>query len=128
MPVPSSSRPPAPVVAPIEHAGIRYEQDKHDDRAGDQAGGYLAAIDSKTGSRLGRLKVYEVQDQRVAGLPTFARYFRSMILTPDGAALDIEDETGAVYRVDLARRTSTFISGPPDISPPERLVPPKPQP
>ena len=46
---PSASRPSAPVVPAIEHQGVRYAQDSHDDRAGDQPGGYLVAIDAKSG-------------------------------------------------------------------------------
>ena len=37
---PSASRPSAPMVPAIEHEGVRYAQDGHDDRAGDQPGGY----------------------------------------------------------------------------------------
>jgi hypothetical protein len=124
---PTASRPSAPEVPPIEHQGVRYEQDRHDDRAGDQAGGYLAATDIKSGKRLWRIKVYQVGDQRPAGVPVQARYFRSMQLAPGGAALIIENEAGGVYHVDLASQSSKQVGGPPEtaISPPAK---PKPQP
>lgn len=125
MTVPSASRPSAPLVADIEHQGMRYAQDKHDDRAGDQPGGYLVAIDAKTGDRKWRLKVYEVPDGRTLGRPTMARYFRSMRLSADGSALEIENESGGVYRVDLAARTSTQVGGPPATAPARPAAPPK---
>ena len=109
---PTTSRPSAPEVAPVEHQGVRYVQDTHDDRVGDQPGGYLAALDAKTGQRLWRIKVYTVPDGRSTGKPTLARYFKSMRLASDGAALEIENEAGGGYRVDLASRASTQVSGP----------------
>ena len=122
---PSISRPSAPQVADIVHQGVRYVQDATDSRNGDQPGGYLAAIDVASGQRLWRLKVYEVADGRAAGHPTMARHFRSMQLLPGGQALEIVNEAGGVYRVDLARRGATQVGGPPAsaAAPPQR--PPK---
>ncbi len=125
---PSASRPSAPDIEPIEHQGIRYEQDNHGDQSGDQPGGYLVAVDAKTGQRLWRLKVYEVPDPRAIGRPTLARYFRAMRLAPDGATLEIENEAGGVYRVDLTIRTVAQISGPPTNAARPASVPSKPQP
>jgi hypothetical protein len=110
---PSSSRPPSPVVAPVEHDGVRYVQDSFDERQGDQPGGYLAAVDAKTGARLWRLQVYPVPDYRSAGLPAMVRNFRAMRLAADGRALEIENESGALYRVELATRAVSQLSGPP---------------
>lgn len=106
------SRPAPPHVEPIDHEGVRYEQDRHDGGDGDQPGGYLAAIDIQSGKRLWRIKVYTVADQPL-GVPVFARYFRAMKLSADQAALDIESEGGAVYRVDLGTCVSTWVSGSP---------------
>lgn len=122
---PSASRPSAAVVADIEHLGVRYIQDSHDDRAGDQPGGYLAAIDIKSGQRLWRLKVYEVPDLRAAGRPTMARYFKSMRLSVDGSALEIENEAGGIYCVDLQSKTVTQVGGPPATAPARPAAPPK---
>lgn len=113
---PTASRPSAPEVAPVEHLGVRYLQDTHDDRVGDQPGGHLAMIEAKTGQRLWRIKVYPVADGRSTGKPTQARYFKSMRLASDGAALEIANEAGGVYRVDLANRLATQVSGPADSS------------
>ena len=115
---PTSSRPPPPKVAPVEYDGVRYEQDGFGSRAsGDQPGGYLAAIDARSGARLWRLKVYEIADQSAAGVETFARHFRSMRLVPGRAELEVESETGSRYLVDLAKRTSTLLASPPPASP-----------
>jgi hypothetical protein len=122
---PSASRPPAPEVSPVEHNGVRYEQDAHDDRQGDQPGGYLAAIDIGSGKRLWRIKVYEIADSRAAGVEPISRYFRSMRLVDDGHALEIENESGGRYRVDLATHTVAQIGGPPEQAP---AVAPKPKP
>ncbi|PTT91567.1 hypothetical protein DBR42_03585 [Pelomonas sp. HMWF004] len=125
---PSISRPSSPPIAPIDHDGVRYEQGTHDDRNGDQPGGYLTATDIKTGQRLWRLKVYTVAVPKVPGAPAFARYFRTMKLSADSSALEIEDEVGAVYRVDLATRVSTQLSGPPETASPKPAAKPKPKP
>lgn len=122
---PSISRPSAPQVADIEHEGVRYVQDVHDSRNGDQAGGYLAAIDIASGQRLWRLKVYEVPGAQVAGQPTLPRYFRSMQLLPGAQALEIVNEAGGIYRVELATRMSTQVGGPPVSAPVEPKLPPK---
>lgn len=109
---PSTSRPPAPEVKPVVHDGVRYEQDKTDERQGDQPGGYLAAFDAQSGARLWRLRVYSL-GAGAPGAPTGgARYFRSMQLAAGGAALEIEDEAGVRYSVDLAKRTVSQIGGP----------------
>lgn len=128
MTTPSASRPSAPVVAPVEHQGVRYAQDSHDDRAGDQPGGYLVALDAKTGHRHWRLKVYDVPDARAQGRPALPRYFRALRLGADQSSLEIENEAGGVYRVDLGARTSTQISGPPASAPVRPAAAPKPLP
>ena len=124
---PSISRPSAPEVPPVVHAGVRYEQDKTDERQGDQAGGYLVALDAKTGARQWRLKVYDVPDHRAAGVSSGGLYFRSMRLAPGGTGLEIVNEAGAIFVVDLASRSATQVGGPPPAAPP-KPVPTKPTP
>jgi len=127
-PSPSDSRPPAPQVTPVEHDGIRYIEDAHDDRQGDQPGGYLAAIDIKSGTRLWRLKVYEIASNPANGIAPVAIYFRAMRLGAGGDFLEIEDETGRVFRVSLGSRVVTQIAGPAASSPPKSPAKPKPMP
>jgi hypothetical protein len=109
---PRSSRPAPPKVEPIMHNGVRYEQDMQSaSHGGTQPGGYLVAVDATTGERLWMLKVYEVPVQADAPFQP-GRYFRSMRLSAAGDQLEIESEAGGKYVVDLARRSSTWISGP----------------
>lgn len=126
--VPSSSRPASPVVPPVELNGVRYVQDSFDERQGDQPGGYLAAFDAKTGARLWRLHVYPVPDHRAAGLPPMPRNFRALRVAADGQALEVENETGALYRVELATRAVSQLSGPPETANTEPPAKPKPKP
>ena len=110
---PGSSRPPPPRVDPVEYQGIRYEQDMEAARhGGDQPGGYLVAIDPASGARVWMLKVYTVPEPTRAGLPRMGRYFKRMALLPGSEELEIENEVGGVYRVDLASRKSRWVSGP----------------
>jgi hypothetical protein len=77
-------------VAPVEIDGIRYEQDTESYRhGGDQPGGYLVAIDPKTGNRLWMLKVYPVEDHRAAGVTGGGLYFSSMARVPGEKTLEI---------------------------------------
>lgn len=111
---PSTSRPPPPKVAPVEYKGVRYEEDMDSFRhGGDQPGGYLKATDIKTGERLWMLKVYTVEDQSAAGVGTMGIYFRTITQGPGPDQLEIENEGGARYVVDLVKRTSTEVSRPP---------------
>lgn len=108
---PQSSRPAPPVIKPIEHKGVRYEQDMQSyDHGGDQPGGYLAAIDMKTGERLWMLTIYEVQDHSASGVDTIGLYFKSMKLAPERDELEIENESGTRFIVDLTKKTSTQVS------------------
>ena len=110
--VPHSSRPPPPPVAPVLHRGVRYEQDLQSWRhGGTQPGGYLVALDA-AGTRLWMLKVYDVALHEREGVTTPGRYFTRMTLVPGRDELEIENEAGACYRVDLERRSATWISGP----------------
>jgi hypothetical protein len=101
----SDSRIPAPTVAAISQAGVRYEQVKNGLLAGyDQMGGYLLAWDEVSGEQLWTLKVYD--NQRHAGKEGDVQdvFFKSMTLLPDGKLL-IENERGGRFAVDPAMRT-----------------------
>ncbi len=124
---PSASRPAPPVVAPVELDGVRYLEDMIDERDGDQAGGYLAAIKIGSGEKLWRLKVYDVPDYRAEGISGNSRHFSELQPDDGGAALIVTNEAGGRYRVDLAARTVAQIGGPPEQAPPV-TAPPKPKP
>lgn len=110
---PGASRPAPPVVEPVLIDGVRYQQDTEAlSHGGDQRGGYLVAVDSASGARLWMLKVYLVPSAPTPALPSFGRHFRRMTVLPGGKTLEIENEVGGVYRVDLGARTSQWVSGP----------------
>jgi len=69
-----------------------------------------------------------VPDHCAAGVAMGGIYFRSMRLAENGAVLEIENEVGGVYRVDLDSRQVTKVAGPPDEAPPVQPLPPKPLP
>jgi len=110
---PSSSRPAPPAVAPVSHRGVRYQQDGESLRhGGTQASGYLVAVDPVTGARLWMLKVYEVADPGPDAPMKLERWFRSLQVVPGEDALEVENEVGSRYRVDLVSRTAIWLSGP----------------
>jgi len=127
---PTLSRPAPPDIQPVEHKGIRYIQDRTDSSLDDQNGGYLAAIDANTEEQLWRLEVYEVPDYSADGVDNIGRYFRSMVLIPERDQIEIENESGGRYVVDLVARTSTQVGGPPPgpETPPPAKPKPKPKP
>jgi hypothetical protein len=126
--VPQASRPAPPRVPPVEHKGVRYQQDMESARyGGGGLGGYLVAIDAKTGARLWMLKVYDVVDHSAAGVSSPGRYFRSMTLVARRDELAIEDEIGGRYAVDLMNRTVRILSEPKAAPTPPRKERPIPQ-
>jgi hypothetical protein len=93
---PGASRPAPPRVDPIEHEGVRYQQDMDAQyHGGDQPGGYLVAVDPASGARLWMVKVYHIAAPTRPGLPAMGRYFRRMSLLPDGKHVEVENEVGA---------------------------------
>jgi hypothetical protein len=51
-----------------------------------------------------------------------------MRLASGGGALEIENEAGGKYLVDIVRRTSTQVGGPPATGVAKPAAPPKPKP
>ena len=110
---PTASRPAPPRVLPIEHQGVRRMQDMQAFRhGGNQRGGYLVAVDAKSGERLWMLKVHPVTDHNAAGVETPGIYFRSMKMVSGSEQLEIENEVGGQYLVDLQKRKPNWVSGP----------------
>lgn len=127
---PDSSRPPPPVVVPLEHEGIRYAPDDHPPAApGDAPGGYLAAFDAKTGAKLWSALVYETHEDPTAPFHP-ERHFKALTLLPDAAGIDVEDEYGVHYAFDFTSRTArrTTPVAPPRVMPNMRPLPVPPKP
>ncbi|MFG6486863.1 hypothetical protein ACG04R_09280 [Roseateles sp. BYS78W] len=110
---PQASRAASADVAPVEINGVRYQQDMSSySHGGDQPGGYLCAIDIATGQRLWTLKVYDVQDHAPSGVDTIGLYFKTMQQVPGRDELEIENESGSRFLIDVVKRTSTPLSKP----------------
>jgi hypothetical protein len=93
-------------VEPVRFGGIRYEAMPWGKARGlGQNGGYVAAIDEKTGEELWLLKVYDViydgdmeQDKQDV-------FLTSLAIDRAGRRLTVENEAGDCFAVDLASRT-----------------------
>lgn len=106
---PAKKRGPPPAPAPVSASGVRYEAIVWGRRRGlEQNGGYVAAIDRKTGRELWVARIYDAtprdpdmeddkQDLFIARLE----------LVEHGRALRVTDERGGRYRLDIATRTVT---------------------
>jgi hypothetical protein len=101
----SSSRIPAPTVAPVTIGKVRYEQVRNGLLAGfDQMGGYLVAYDAESGKQLWTLKVYD--NKRLSDKEGDVQdvFFKSMTVRPDGTLL-IENERDGCFVVDPVARS-----------------------
>jgi hypothetical protein len=117
-----SSQPSPPEVPPIEHAGVRYEQDRERQRRADaQRGGWVVAFDARTGARLWEAQVYAnpYDGRSPAGSP--ARWFSSMRLAPGGDRIEIEDTIGARFELELKTGRVTQTFNPDDAKPAPRV-------
>lgn len=108
---PSPCRPPSPNVPAIDHAATRYQQASH--THGEEPGSFLVATDLATGAQLWRVRIYGYPDVRKHGVEAIGRFFASMRLLPDEKTIEIVDETGGIYHVDLETRSVSDIDGPP---------------
>ena len=105
------SRPPPPSVAPVLIDGVRFVQLTNPGPVGlAPGGGWLVAADAKTAEPLWSLRVYG--NAADAGDETDVQqvFFRSMKRVRGERALEIENERGKSFRVDLATRTATPLN------------------
>ncbi len=98
---------PAP-VAPVVVDGVRYEALQWGKARGlDQNGGYIAAVDERTGKELWILKVYDVVYDGDKEDDKQDLFITSISRTHALGGLIVEDERGRRYLVDLATRRVT---------------------
>jgi hypothetical protein len=99
-----------PAPSPVARAGVRYQAVPWGKARGlDQNGGYLAAVDEKTGAEQWILKVYHITyDGDMEGDKQDV-FITKLALEPDGHSLRVENERGEAYRVDLETRR---VAGP----------------
>jgi hypothetical protein len=105
----SSSRPPAPRIAPVIIGAVRYEPTTQERRApSDKGPGILGAYDAATGQRLWTLKVYVDEIDPNWESDVQEDHFATMTATPEGKLL-IVTETQRRFEVDPATRTARAL-------------------
>jgi hypothetical protein len=105
LPVTAKKRAAPVPVLPVSSKGIRYEAVHWGKSRGlSQNGGYIAAIDIASGRELWVLKVYDVIYDGNLEEDREDIFITNLLLTTDGSALEVVNERGASYRVDLVGR------------------------
>lgn len=100
-----ASRPPPPKVAPVVVEGVQYAQVTNTARAGlAPGGGWLAASDAKTGKPLWTLRIYDNPINPADEADVQLVFFTSMKRVRGQRVLEIENENGERYTVDLDTR------------------------
>jgi hypothetical protein len=106
IPVIQQSRSAPARLPPVEIDGVRYEQVMNGLRIGMPARcGYLSATNVKSGERLWVIRVYEVTYDEQLERDVQDVYFTRMHAMP-GGKLEIENEAGDKFVVDLAGRSA----------------------
>ncbi len=100
-PTVSPSRGRAPIVSPIIHDAVRYEQVSNVNAEGLPPGGYVSATQVASGKRLWIRQVYETRLSAHLEADVQWTFFKTMTLDETQGLLVIEDEHGRTYRVDL---------------------------
>ena len=104
--LPSRKRVPPPVVPPVTVGDIRFEAIHWGRERGlGQNGGYLAALDKRTGAELWTLKVYDVEYDPSLEEDVQDIFIRSLSRTLLGGKLKVTDERGRRYRLDPATKS-----------------------
>lgn len=92
-------------VDPVRFGGTRYEAMPWGKARGlGQNGGYVAAIDEKTGDELWLLKVYDVAYDGDMEADKQDVFVTSLEIDRAGRRLTVENEAGDRFAVDLASR------------------------
>ena len=100
-----ASRPPPPKVPPVLVEGVQYAQVTNTARAGlAPGGGWLAASEAKTGKPLWTLRVYDNPINPADEADVQLVFFTSMKRVRGQRVLEIENESGERYTVDLDTR------------------------
>jgi hypothetical protein len=99
-------RGPPPKAPSVTAGGVRYEAVHFGLRRGlDQNGGYISAIDQKTGRELWVLRVYATRQDPNMEQDKQDIFISALKLADGGRTLLVTDERGTRYRVNLMDRT-----------------------
>lgn len=94
-----------PVVAPVSRDGVRYEAVVWGRTRGlPQNGGYIAAIDEKSGAERWLVKVYDPPLDDGKERDKRDVFITSLAFGPDPRYLIVTNERNAVFRVDVLTR------------------------
>src|SRR5271167_2072072 len=94
-----------PKVEPVTMGNVRYEVIHWGRKRGlGQNGGYIAAVNAKSGAELWILKVYDIQYEDKLETDVQDIFIQTMKKSKTKNALDITDEKGRKYKVDVATR------------------------
>lgn len=102
---PAAKRVVPAAVTPVTIGKVRYEA-VHATRVRGlpQAGGYVAAIDRRTGAELWLQRIYETKYDPLLEEDVQDVFIRSLRRGPGGKTLEIVDERGRCYQLTLASR------------------------
>lgn len=102
---PAAKRVAPPQVRPVTVAGIRYVAVPDTRSRGlPQEGGYVAAVDPRSGRELWLQRIYETHYDPALEADVQDVFIRSMKAGTGGRALEIVDELDRRYTLDLATR------------------------
>jgi hypothetical protein len=94
-----------PKVEPVALGTTRYEVIHWGRKRGlSQNGGYIAALNAKSGAELWILKVYDIQYEEKLETDVQDIFIKTMTKSKTKNALDITDEKGRKYKVDVESR------------------------
>ena len=94
-----------PKVEPVTLGTTRYEVVHWGRKRGlGQNGGYIAALNAKSGAELWILKVYDIQYEEKLETDVQDIFIKTMTKSKTKHALDITDEKGRKYKVDVESR------------------------
>jgi hypothetical protein len=105
---------PQPKITPLEHNGIRYQQDRETDFEGREYGAtYLSATDIKTAKLVWAVKICDCI-KHAAGGPSDTTYvdISKIDLGPGENELTLETMVKTRHLIDLKARTSTLTYSP----------------
>lgn len=94
-----------PEAAAVSHAGVRYEAVLWGRARGlPQNGGYVSAVDEKTGKERWIAKIYDADPDDGKEADKRDVFITEMTLEADGRHLRVTNERGAVFRLDTQTR------------------------
>jgi hypothetical protein len=100
-------------IEPVVAGNVRYEAIHRGKAIGlEQNGGYVAAIDPKTGWELWLVRVYAIDHGADKEPDRLDVFITTMTLAADGRHILVADENGRSFSIDLATRAVNPVTAP----------------